>query len=63
MFAELIKRSSIANIVAGTVIVVACVYAVLTGNDELMRALALIASGYLFGASIRGVGGGGEHRS
>lgn len=59
---EYIKRASVANAVSAIVLVVGVVYAVLTRNDELLKALVFIAAGYLFGVTRGGGGGGGEHR-
>ena len=59
--AEYLKRTNIANIVAGATLLIATAYAAVTGNTELLRTLALIAAGYVFGVSIPtggGIGGG-----
>lgn len=50
---NIIERTSMANFVAGIVIVIAASYAAITGNTDLLRSLALIAAGYLFGR-VRG---------
>ena len=58
---DYIKRTNIANIVAGATLLIATAYAAVTGNTELLRTLALIAAGYLFGTTIpRGGTSGGQ---
>lgn len=47
------QKSTIANVVAATVIVSAIGYAVYSGNSEMVKELALIGTGYLFGRSIK----------
>jgi len=48
---EIISKTSMANIVAAVIIIVAIVYAVLTENDELVRNISLFGLGYLFGSA------------
>jgi len=53
-----IERTSIANVVAGLVLIIASLYAAYTGDSAMLKDIALIAAGYLFGTTLRGVGGG-----
>jgi len=45
---ELVRRTTIANVVAAILLVVAAVYAFYSSDNELIRNLAMIAAGYLF---------------
>jgi len=47
-FKELVRRTTIANVVAAILLVVAAVYAFYSSDNELIRNLAMIAAGYLF---------------
>jgi len=59
--AEYLKRTNIANVVAGSVLLIAAVYAAIKGDVSLLKEIALIAAGYLFGTTIpRGGSGGGQ---
>lgn len=49
---ELFSRASVANIVAGAIMLLATGYAIATRDTELLRTLTLIASGYLFGVAM-----------
>ena len=49
MLSELLKKTTIANVVAGAVVIIAAVYAAYTGNTSMLKELALIGAGYLFG--------------
>ena len=49
-----VSRTSVANVVAGLVLVMAAAYGVVSGNTQLVRDLALISAGYLFGKVARG---------
>jgi len=48
---ELINKTSIANIVAGIVIVSAVIYCFIKGDTDMLRNLALISAGWLFGTT------------
>jgi hypothetical protein len=50
---EQISRTTIANIVAAIVILITAVYAYRNGDTELLKAICLIATGYLFGVSSK----------
>ena len=52
-----IKRTSVANIVSGAVLLIAAVYCVLHGDLNTLKELALIAAGYLFGSTMPRWGG------
>ena len=54
----LIDRTSIANVVAGVVVILAVAYSTMYNNADLLRTLALVAAGYLFGK-----GGGGAAKT
>jgi len=53
-FREVISKASVANIVAGIVILGAVFYGIYYQNVELIKSLALFGCGYLFGRSARG---------
>jgi len=46
---ELLSRSSIANVVAGIVIVGALAYSLYYEDVEMLKYLAMFSAGYLFG--------------
>jgi len=46
---EIISKASIANVVAGIVVVAGLIYAFYTSNQELMKTITLVGLGYLFG--------------
>jgi len=46
----LITRATIANVVAGIVVVSTTIWAITTGNAEMLKYIAAFALGYLFGA-------------
>jgi sugar phosphate permease len=48
-----ISRTTVANIVAAVVILITAVYAYRNGDTELLKAICLIATGYLFGVSTK----------
>ena len=50
---EQISRTTVANIVAAIVILITAVYAYRNGDTELLKAICLIATGYLFGVSSK----------
>jgi len=56
---DLFKRTTLANVVAAIVIVVSVAYAVHIGDSELLKNIALIAVGYLFGVGVKSVHSGG----
>jgi len=47
----LVDKTSIANIVAGIVVVSAVVYCFVRGDTDMLRNLALISAGWLFGTT------------
>jgi len=49
---ELISKTSIANVVAGAVIILGGIYAYVTKNTNLMTFLVGAAVGYLFGKRV-----------
>lgn len=50
---ELLRRTAIANVVAGAVVLVAALYSAYSGDTATLKELALIGAGYLFGKSSR----------
>jgi len=50
---EVLKRTSIANIVSAALLIIAAVGAIYTGNWKFLETIALIAAGYLFGRASR----------
>ena len=48
MFRNLLSRTTIANVVAGVILLVAAIYAA-TSDAQMLRDLSLIAAGYLLG--------------
>jgi len=50
---EQVNRTTIANVVAATVILISLVYAYRTGDVELLKSLCLVSAGYLFGVSTK----------
>ncbi len=54
---ELIKRTSVANVVSGCILIIACVYCYMQGDISTLKELALIAAGYLFGSTVPRWGG------
>lgn len=52
MWEDLIKKSTIANFVAGTVVIGGLIYGMVTQNTELILFLTGACVGYLFKAGI-----------
>jgi len=48
----LLKKTTIANIVAGIVLVSAVAYGIYVGDTELVKNLAYICAGYLLGITV-----------
>ena len=49
---DLLKKTTIANIVAGIVLVSAVAYGIYVGDTELVKNLAYICAGYLLGITV-----------
>lgn len=60
MIKDLIKKTTIANVVAGAVIIAAVVYAIIYRDTEMIKNLALVSSGWLFGVTATGLKGSKE---
>ena len=50
---ELLKKTTIANVVAGAVMLIAAAYAAYSGDTSMLKELALIGAGYLFGRTTQ----------
>ena len=55
MIKEMLSKTTIANVVSGAVIVAATIYAFINGDTELLRNLAFVCAGWLFGVTVRGI--------
>ena len=53
MLSSLLEKTTIANVVAGAVVIIASIYAAYSGNATMLKELALIGAGYLFGRTAR----------
>jgi len=47
-----LKRTTIANVVAGAVLILAVLYGIFNNNAELVKSLAYILAGYLLGITV-----------
>jgi len=47
-----LKRTTIANVVAGAVLILAVLYGIFNNNAELVKSLAYISAGYLLGITV-----------
>lgn len=57
---ELLGRAVLANVVAAAIMVTVTAYAAWTGDAQLLRDMAFLAAGYLFGVATPRVHGGGR---
>jgi len=58
--AALLARANIANVVAGGILAATAAYAMKTGDTQLLRDLAFLAAGYLFGITVPRGGSNGR---
>ena len=50
-FSELLKKTTLANVVAAAVIVASVCYAIASKDAELLKNICYVAVGYLFGVT------------